>query len=93
MILTFRISDTLLGLGISFVIVCSQLGESVPVSFDYLNLIMTVSLGASLVTGLVYLPLARFQANKWLGFILLGVYLLFVIAAILQEAGLLWPDL
>ena len=90
---SYLFTDTLLGLGISFLIVCTQLGESVPVSFDYLNLIMTVSLGASLVTVLVYLPLARFQADKWLGIVLFAVYLFFVTAAVLQEAGVLWPDL
>ena len=88
-------SDTLLGLGISFSVVCSQLpgGSVVPVSFSYLNLIMTVALGASLVVVLVYLPLARFRADKWLGLVLLAVYLAFVITtAILQEADCLWPD-
>lgn len=84
--------NTLLGLGISFTIVCTQLGQSVPVSFNYLNLIMTVFLGASLVVVLIYLPLVKFQANKWLGLVLLTVYLAFVTTAVLQEAGCLFLE-
>jgi hypothetical protein len=53
---------------------------------------MTVALGTSLVTGLIYLPLNGFQAGKWLGVVQFSVYFLFVVMAILQEADVLWPD-
>ncbi len=86
-------ADTLLGLGISFCIVCSQMGESIPVAFTRLSLIMSVFLGLSLITVFIYLPLNGFQANKWLGAVQFVVYILFVIIAILQEADVLWPDL
>lgn len=84
--------DTLLGLGISFAIVCSQLGESVPVKFTNLSMFMSIFLVASLATVFVWLPLNRFKANKWLGIIQFVVYLTFLIVAVLQEAGVLLPD-
>lgn len=86
-------TDTLLGLGISFSIVCSQLGESIPVAFDNLSLVMTAFLAISLVVVFLYLPLNGFQANKWLGVVLFSVYALFMVIALLQEANVLWPDL
>ena len=89
-IITFNfLLDTLLGLGISFCIVCSQLGESIPVAFTKLSLIMSVFLGLSLVTVLIYLPINGFQANKWLGIVQFSVYLIFVIIALLAEADVL----
>ncbi|EFX89188.1 hypothetical protein DAPPUDRAFT_310076 [Daphnia pulex] len=81
--------NTLLGLGISFCIVCSQLGESIPVAFTKLSLIMSVFLGLSLVTVFIYLPINGFQANKWLGIVQFSVYLMFVIIALLAEADVL----
>lgn len=84
--------DTLLGLGISFAIVCSQLGVSVPVNFTNLSLLMSAFLVTSLVTVLVWLPLNRFMANKWLGSIQYVVYASFLIVAVLQEANVLMPD-
>lgn len=54
---------------------------------------MSVFLALSLVSVFLYLPLNGFHANKWLGIVQFSVYGVFVVIAILQEAGLLWPDL
>lgn len=81
--------NTLLGLGISFSIVCSQVGESIPVAFTKLSLIMSVFLALSLVTVFIYLPINGFRANKWLGIVQFGVYSIFVTMAILIELDLL----
>jgi len=83
--------NTLLGLGISFVVACSQIGENIPVPFTHLSQIMTIFLLASLVTVFIYLPLKQFQANKWLGMILFGIYFTFIVLALMQEADIFWP--
>lgn len=79
-------------MGISFVAACSQVGEGIPVRFSHLSELMTMFLVISLVSVYVYLPLNRFQANKWLGVLLFAVYLTFLTLAILQEADVFWPD-
>lgn len=84
--------DTLLGLGISFVVACCQIGESIPVSFTHLSQIMTIFLLISLITVLTYLPLSQFQTSNWLGMILFGVYFTFITLALLQEADIFWPQ-
>jgi len=84
--------NTLLGLGIAFVAACSQINESIPVSFTHLSQIMTIFLLISLITVLIYLPLNQFQASKCLGMLLFGIYFAFVFLALLQEAGIFWPQ-
>jgi len=84
--------NTLLGLGISFVVACSQIGESIPVTFTHLSQLMTMFLLISLISVMVYLPLNRFQASKWLAVILWAVYFSFIVLALLQEANVFWPE-
>ena len=88
-----KYSDTLLGLGVPFVIACGRLGgEAIPVSFPHLSQLMVIFLLASLISVFVYLPMCQFRADRKMALILFSIYFIFVTLAVLQEAGLVWPD-
>jgi len=58
------------------------------VKFNPMVTVLSISLGGSLIFSLIYLPLAKFQASRLYGALLVFLYVLFLIFVVLAEIHL-----
>ena len=81
-----QVLNILLGIGISFTIQFAKNGfQDIPVKCDPMTLTLCASLGLSLVTSFLMMPISRFKATKWHGVVLVALYLGLLAAAITVE--------
>ena len=86
-----QVLNILLGIGISFTIQFAKNGfQDIPVKCDPMTLTLCASLGLSLLTSFLMMPISRFKATKWHGVVLVALYLGLLAAAITVEFTLGW---
>ncbi|TRY66936.1 hypothetical protein TCAL_07651 [Tigriopus californicus] len=78
--------NLLLGIGIPFTKALIQNGNR-PISLEFnpMVMVLSASLGVALLTSFVMMPLSKFRASRTHGFVLIGLYLALLTAAIFVE--------
>ena len=78
--------NLLLGIGLPFSIqILRNGGSPIKVNFDMMTLVLSSSLGISLVLTFLWLPLTKFKGTRVYGAVLLVIYVVFLIVAITVE--------
>ncbi|XP_078083140.1 mitochondrial sodium/calcium exchanger protein [Mustelus asterias] len=84
------IFNMLFGIGLSSLIEMSYHNNVVQINHDgLLDWILVGSLGLSLVMSFIFIPIQKFKLRKSYGIFLVSYYILFVIVALLTEAGVI----
>ncbi|XP_023216403.1 mitochondrial sodium/calcium exchanger protein-like [Centruroides sculpturatus] len=79
------LSTLLLGLGISSTVNLIRCKSEIHLEYNSLTILLYASLAISLVSTLIIMTWFNYQANRWYGFYLILLYLIFLIFAILVE--------
>jgi sodium/potassium/calcium exchanger 6 len=85
-----QLFNLLLGIGLPFSIaILGAGGAPLPLRFNRLTLTLSVGLAVSLLFSFLVLPLLRFRASRLYGAGLLGIYVAFLVGALVVEFKLL----
>lgn len=81
--------NILLGVGIPFSIQCFKKKEGIAINSSFLQDMLALFLGISLVSTLIIIPLRKFKFTRGYGYYLLAVYAVFLTVCILIESGVI----
>ena len=82
--------NILLGIGIAFTVEFAKHGVNyhIQVDFDQMVLTLAISLGVALLASFLLMPLTKFQATKYHGIGLIGLYVIIISAlSVVEFAG------
>ena len=77
--------NILLGVGIPFTAQCIKNGE-VPINRSFLQDVLALFVGISLVSSIIFLPLNKFYFSRKFGIYLIALYVVFLTVCILIES-------
>lgn len=81
--------NLLLGIGIPFTIYIAKNKKPLELEYEKLITLLYASLTMILLTTIMTMTALRFQAKRWFGFVLIGMYIVFLIVAILLETNVI----
>ena len=78
--------NLLIGIGLPFTMaIVKNGGQPLKIEYNFMVVVLSGSLGVALLVNFLLMPLTKFEAKKWHGFILVTLYIALLTFSIIAE--------